>query len=88
MSSSPQEHFHATVFRLTVGFIPAESFVPLPILPFWHPWWLLVASVAWVIVTTWLARRGLGVSGLIPLVRRWLQGSRLPARVSKPFHHY
>lgn len=67
-----------------VGPVPASIFIPLPILPFWHPLWFVGLSVVWMGLVVWLNRKGLGVSGLGLLVRRWFQGSRLTPRYRRP----
>lgn len=63
-----------------VGPVPATFFLPWPILPFTHPTWLVVASIIWMVLVLWLSRKGLGIFGVMKVVRRWLQGSRLVPR--------
>ncbi len=63
-----------------MGFLPATFFLPVPLLPFYHPIWFGILSVLWMGLTVWLRSKGLGVSGITVLLRRWLQGRRLPPR--------
>lgn len=84
MASDSDNHWHATAYRLMVGPVPATMFIPVPILPFYHPLWFVVLSVTWMVLVVWLGRKGLGVFGIGLLVRRWLQGSRLTPRYRKP----
>lgn len=67
-----------------IGRMPAAMFIPVPILAFFHPTWFIFAAVAWMAITFWLARKGLGIGGMKLLIRRWLQGSRLVPRRRKP----
>lgn len=80
MSSDPHNHWSATAYRLMIGPVPAAVAIPIPILPFWHPTWLVLLSIAWAVVVTWLANKGMGLGGLLVLLRRWLQGNRLTQR--------
>ena len=83
MSSDSDRHWHATAYQLMVGPLPATFFAPFPILPFYHPAWFLVLSVVWMGLVVWLSRQGLGLGGLMTIIRRLLQGNRLPPRVGK-----
>lgn len=80
MSTEPDSHWHATSYRLMVGVVPATFFLPVPVLFFFHPVWFIVASLIWMVLMVWLGRKGLGIKGLVPIARRWLQGRRLPPR--------
>lgn len=81
MSTDSDSHWHATAYRLRVGPLPASFFTPLPVLPFYHPVWFMVASVAWMVLVVWLSGQGLGLEGLVTILRRLLQGRRLPPRL-------
>lgn len=79
MSNTPDEHWSATSYTLTVGPFPASFFAPWPVLPFFHPVWFVVTSVVWMALTYWLHRKGLGVKGFAVIFRRWLQGRHVPS---------
>lgn len=83
MASDFENHWHATGYRLMVGPIPASVLLPVPVLPFWHPIWFCVLCVIWMGLIYWLSRKGLGLGGLVLLLRRWLQGSKLTPRLRR-----
>lgn len=84
MSSDPENHWSATAHHLTIGPFPATSFIPIPVLPFYHPLWLMVAVAVWFGLNYLLMRKGLGLTGLAVIWRRWLQGRSLPPRPYTP----
>ena len=84
MASDSDNHWHATAYKLMVGPVPATMFIPVPVIPFFHPLWFIVLSVIWMVLVVWLGRKGLGLMGIGLLVRRWLQGSTLTPRYRKP----
>ncbi len=84
MASDSEHHWHATCYPLMVGPIPGTFFLPWPVLPFWHPWPFILASLVWMVLVIYLSRQGLAVSGLKVIIRRWFQGSRLTPRRSGP----
>lgn len=77
MSLDPDSHWSATSNLLTIGPVPATFVAPVPILPFYHPWWFVLLSITWMALTWWLNTKGLGIGGLKLLIRRWLQGDSL-----------
>jgi hypothetical protein len=83
MASKLENHWSATSYMLKVGILPTSFFIPIPILPFYHPPIVIALSVVWMATTFWLSKRGLGVAGLGLIFRRWLQGKELRPRRRK-----
>lgn len=81
MSSDADSHWHATAYPLMVGIFPASMLLPLPVIAFSHSMISVVLGVAWMVLTYWLRSKGLGLSGVVVLVRRALQGDHLPPKI-------
>ena len=64
MASDSDNHWHATAYKLMVGPVPATMFIPVPVIPFFHPLWFIVLSVIWMVLVVWLGRKGLGLMGI------------------------
>lgn len=81
MSSEADSHWHATAYPLMVGIFPASMLVPIPIIAFNHSVLSVVLGVIWMALTYWLRSKGLGLGGVIVLLRRALQGDHLPPKI-------
>jgi hypothetical protein len=77
MSSEEGQHWFATASRIAIGPVPASALLPVPILPFWHPYWFMGLSATWIIMCVVLHRKGLGADGFFVILRRALQGRTL-----------
>ena len=83
MANGIDDHWSATANLLTVGPFPGSFFAWVWILPFYHPTWFIVVNIVWMSLVYWLHRKGLGIKGLAVLLRRWMQGKRLPSSCIK-----
>lgn len=72
-----ESHWSGTSYQVKFFIVTPAFMLPVPILFFFHPTWFVIASVIWMGLVFWLAKKGLGPTGLMLLIRRWLQGDDL-----------